>query len=97
MRAYSILLYYCYTPIDDPENFRKEHHLFCLSSNLKGRIIIAKEGINGTISGIKENCEKYMQFLKSDARFKNIEFKIDEHQGHVFKKLNVRVKPELVI
>ena len=93
---FSILLYYCYTPIDDPENFRKEHHLYCLSLNLKGRIIIAKEGINGTVSGIKENCEKYMQFLKSDARFKNIEFKIDEHQGHVFKKLNARVKPELV-
>ena len=93
---YSILLYYGYTPISDPKTFRLNHHLFCLSLDLRGRIIIASEGINGTLSGLKANCQTYMAALKQDKRFENIDFKIDQSQKHVFKKLNVRYKKEIV-
>src|SRR5690606_19498577 len=96
MKKYSILLYYYYTHIDDPETFREEHHLFCLENNLLGRIIIAEEGINGTVSGLQQDCEKYMAHLKSDPRFKDVEFKVDYHDQHAFQKLYVRVKPEIV-
>lgn len=94
--SHYILLYYCYTSIEDPEKFREEHHLFCLSLDLRGRIIIASEGINGTISGLKENCEKYMATLKADPRFATIDFKIEEFPSHSFQKLHVRVKSEIV-
>lgn len=93
---YNILLYYCYTSIDDTEQFRYDHHLFCLEHGIKGRIIIASEGINGTVSGTKEACEKYMERFKSDPRFASIEFKIEEHNKHAFTKLHVRVKSEIV-
>ncbi len=93
---YFILLYYFYTKIDNPEIFRDKHHLFCIENRLKGRIIVALEGINGTISGLKNDCENYINYLKSDQRFKNIEFKIEEHHKHAFQKLNVRLKPEIV-
>ena len=93
---YLILLYYCYTKIEDPESFREKHHFYCLELNLRGRIIIASEGINGTVSGLKEDCERYMKKLKSDARFSHIEFKIEPWQTHAFQKLNVRVKSEIV-
>ena len=72
MKDYLILLYYCYTKIEDPEAFRVEHHLFCIENNLRGRIIIAKEGLNGTISGLKEDSEKYMSLLHNDPRFSHI-------------------------
>ncbi|HHP7241019.1 MAG TPA: rhodanese-related sulfurtransferase [Cyclobacteriaceae bacterium] len=93
---YYILLYYCYTDIDDPEDFRESHHLFCIAHDLKGRIIVASEGINGTISGLKENCGIYMDVMKNDPRFQGIDFKIEPAADHAFKKLNVRVKPEIV-
>ncbi len=96
MKAYSILLYYCYTNIEDPEVFRKEHHLFCIQNNLLGRIIIAKEGINGTISGLKSDCEKYMSHLHADPRFAHTEFKVEPYESHAFQKLNVRIKDEIV-
>ena len=96
MKEYLILLYYCYTRIEDPEEFRLQHHLYCIEHHLLGRIIIASEGINGTISGKREDCEKYMQHLKADPRFDTIEFKIESSDHHVFQKLNVRVKPEIV-
>lgn len=95
-KNYSILLYYCYTHIEDPEDFREEHHLFCIENNIKGRIIVAQEGLNGTVSGLKEDCEKYMEKVLSDPRFAHTEFKIEPHETHAFAKLHVRVKPEIV-
>lgn len=93
---FQILLYYCYTEIQDPEQFREEHHLFCLDLGLRGRIIIAHEGLNGTVSGTKEATEMYMRTLKADPRFASIDFKVDVHHEHAFQKLHVRVKPEIV-
>ena len=96
MSKYKILLYYCYARIDDPEAFREDHHFYCLDLNLRGRIIVAREGINGTVSGLPNDCDKYMRTLQSDSRFANIEFKVDFSDSHAFQKLNVRVKPEIV-
>jgi UPF0176 protein len=96
MKKYSILLYYCYTHIEDPEQFREEHHRYCLQNGILGRIIVAQEGLNGTVSGLKEDCEKYMQDLKADPRFSHTEFKVEAHDTHAFQKLHVRVKSEIV-
>jgi UPF0176 protein len=95
-KNYSILLYYCYTPIEKPEVFREEHHLLCIEHNLRGRIIIAGEGINGTVSGLKKDCAAYMEHLKSDERFSEIDFKVEDHYEIAFQKLHVRTKPEIV-
>jgi UPF0176 protein len=93
---YSVLLYYCYTQIDNPDEFRNEHHALCIELNLRGRIIIAKEGLNGTVSGLKEDCEKYMQIIKNDKRFAGIDFKVEHSEKNAFHKLYVRVKEEIV-
>lgn len=95
-QPYSILLYYCYTTIEDPEAFREAHHRYCIEKGLRGRIIIAQEGINGTISGPKKICEAYMRDLKADARFAHVHFKVEAHDQHAFQKLHVRVKSEIV-
>ena len=95
-KNYNILLYYCYAEIEDPEAYREEHHLFCVEHNLRGRIIISSEGLNGTVSGLKEDCDKYMEYVKSDPRFAKTEFKIDQHHKHAFAKINVRHKEEIV-
>ncbi|UYZ64324.1 oxygen-dependent tRNA uridine(34) hydroxylase TrhO [Hymenobacter weizhouensis] len=93
---YLVLLYYCYTPIADPEAFREEHHRLCLRLNLLGRIIVAGEGLNGTVSGRRADCEEYMRVVKADSRFVALEFKVEEAPAHTFQKLHVRVKPEIV-
>ncbi|GAB2967982.1 rhodanese-related sulfurtransferase [Hymenobacter coalescens] len=93
---YRVLLYYCYTHIEDPVAFREEHHRLCLRLNLRGRIIVAGEGLNGTVSGTVADCEAYMQAVKADARFGALEFKVEEAPEHTFQKLHVRIKPEIV-
>ncbi|WP_042220439.1 oxygen-dependent tRNA uridine(34) hydroxylase TrhO [Oceanobacillus manasiensis] len=93
---YQVLLYYQYVPIEDPESFAAEHLQFCKELELKGRILVAGEGINGTVSGTKEQTKKYMEAMQNDPRFADMVFKIDEHEGHAFKKMHVRPREELV-
>ena len=93
---YRVLLYYNYTPIEDPEKFAKDHLAFCKELGLKGRILVAKEGINGTVSGTVEQTNAYMEAMHADARFKDTVFKIDVSEGHAFKKMHVRPREELV-
>ncbi len=96
MSKYRVLLYYYYTPIEEPVEFAAEHLAFCKEIGLKGRILVANEGINGTVSGDYEQTQAYMEKMQNDPRFKDIVFKIDEADGHAFKKMHVRPRPELV-
>ncbi|USB31841.1 rhodanese-related sulfurtransferase [Paenibacillus sp. YPG26] len=93
---YQILLFYKFVNIEDPEAFTAEHLQYCKDLGIKGRILIAKEGINGTLSGTVEQTEKYMADLRANPLFEDIVFKIDESEGHAFKKLFVRHRQELV-
>lgn len=96
MADLQILLYYKYTPIEHPEKFRQEHYKLCTDLNLKGRILVSEEGINGTLSGSIEDTQRYMDFMDADQRFAGINFKIDPAEEHPFKKLHVRYRPEIV-
>lgn len=93
---YCTLLYYCYTNIADPALYREEHNQLCIDLNLRGRVIVAAEGLNGTVSGTVADCQAYMDHLHADARFAHTDFKIEHTADHAFRKLNVRLKAEIV-
>jgi UPF0176 protein len=93
---YRVLLFYHYTKIPNLESFREEHLIYTKQLGLLGRIYISEEGINGTVSGTIEQINQYMYDLSSMECFKGITFKIDEAEQHVFKKMHVRIKNELV-
>src|SRR5437763_875668 len=95
-KPYRVLLYYKYAVVENPELWARQHLKFCKELGLKGRIIVAPEGINGTVSGPVEATEVYMRSLASDPQFSGIEFKIDEAEGHVFRKIFVRARQEIV-
>lgn len=93
---YQILLYYKYVPIDNPVRLMKEQRRLCEKLGLTGRIIVAKEGINGTVEGTIENTEKYISEMVKDPRFADIHWKKSEGIGDAFKKLQVKVRDEIV-
>lgn len=95
-KNYRVVAFYLYTRIEDAETFTLEHLKYCKSIGIRGRIYIAAEGINGTISGTLEICERYMRDLKADPRFAKTEFKVDEHHEHAFNRIHVRHKKEIV-
>ena len=96
MAQYQTLLYYCYSPIDNAEQFAADHLEFCKSLGLVGRIIVADEGLNGTVSGTAEACKSYMDGVHADLRFAKTDFKIDNVEEPSFIKMHCRYKPEIV-
>jgi UPF0176 protein len=93
---YQVLLYYKYVDINNPEEVRNAQRELCEKLNLKGRIIIATEGINGTVEGLKKDTRKYMASMDKNKLFAGIKFKKSEGAGEAFSKLIVRVRPEVV-
>ncbi len=63
---------------------------------MRGRMIVAKEGINGTFEGTTENTEKYMEIMKADPRFADIHWKKSPGTGDAFPRLSVKVRNEIV-
>lgn len=93
---YRILLYYKFVPIADHEALAREHLAFCKKLGVKGRILIAPEGINGTLSGTVEQTDEYIRVMNQIPVFRDMVYKIDESEQHAFRKIFVRPKKELV-
>jgi UPF0176 protein len=93
---HQILLYYLYTPIENADVFVGEHRALCDELELRGRILVSEEGLNGTVSGTVPNTEAYMGVMREDARFRKMSFKIDPVEEHVFRKLSVKLRSEVV-
>lgn len=93
---YEILLYYKYVDLPDAEDIVAWHKEFCKELGFKGRIIIAKEGINGTLEGKKEDTQKYIDKLTSDPRFDDVKFKRSVGTGNAFPKLSIKLRNEIV-
>jgi len=91
-----VLLYYKYVRIEDPESFVKSHRALCESLGLKGRILVAQEGINGTVIGEQEATQRYQETLQADPRFADMEFKISHGDASTFPKLMVKARSEIV-
>jgi UPF0176 protein len=93
---YKILLFYKYTKIEDPGKFRDAQMALCRALNLKGRMIVASEGVNGTFEGTAEDIKKYGEHLKSDPLFADVHLKISDGDGSAFPKLSIKARNEIV-
>lgn len=91
-----IILYYKFAPIADPEAVRLWQRALCEKLNLKGRILIAEHGINGTVGGDVDDLKAYVKETKQFSAFKGTVFKWSEGGRDNFPKLSIRVRKELV-
>lgn len=95
-KSYTILAYYCYTEIEDPQRGVKSHKEFLNLLDVRARIYIAYNGINAQMSLKSEDAERYIDWLKADPRFANILFKIDFYHEHVLPRVTVKFREQLV-
>jgi UPF0176 protein len=91
-----IILYYKFVPVLDPEMTMRWQRELCTRLNLKGRILISKHGINGTLGGNLIDLKAYKKAMNESVVFKDITFKWSDGGGSHFPKLKVKVKPEIV-
>ena len=68
----------------------------CQSQNIKGTILLAQEGINGTIAGSRQQIDAVLAFLRNDSRFADIEYKESYTEIPPFERLKIKLKPEIV-
>ena len=103
MAVPKVLLYYAFTPLADPEAIRLWQRDLCRSLNLRGRILISRHGINGTVGGELRNVKRYLRTTREFAGFASMDAKWSEGspldaQGLStdFPKLSVKVRNEIV-
>ncbi len=91
-----MILFYKYVGIRRPETVQKQQYALCRRFHLRGRIIVATEGINGTLEGTAHAIQRYIMHTKEDARFASIVFKRSSGTGDAFPKLSIKVRDEIV-
>lgn len=91
-----ILLYYKFAPLSDPEAVKLWQRTLCEKLNLKGRILVSKHGINGTVGGDLNDLKAYAKSVKEFAPFKGIVFKWSDGERDNFPRLSVKVRDEIV-
>ncbi|AOY56617.1 MAG: hypothetical protein RI933_343 [Actinomycetota bacterium] len=96
MDLQKVILYYGFAPVADPVALKLWQKTLCQSLNLKGRIIVSKHGINGTLGGNMEDLKKYVRATKEYPGFGKIDFKWSDGRGDEFPRLSVKNRNELV-
>lgn len=93
---YKILLYYKYVTLSDPWSLQKQQKELCEKLQIKGRILLSTEGINGTIAGSEKEINEYIKQTTEIFEFRDIEWKISWAEEQVFPRLRVVVRDEIV-
>lgn len=91
-----IILYYKFVPVVDPETTRLWQTELCTRLGLKGRIIVSKHGINGTLGGDLDSLRAYKSSMNKTTTFKGIDYKWSPGSAQDFPRLSVKVRDEIV-
>jgi UPF0176 protein len=91
-----VILYYKFVPVPDPAMTVRWQKELCGRLGLKGRVIISKHGINGTLGGDIENLREYKREMNRSVIFKGIMYKWSDGTGADFPRLSIKERPELV-
>ena len=96
MNKLYIYTFYRFITIGNKDKIKKQIDAVLSSKNLKGTILIANEGINGSISGEKFQIIDFLKFLRSIINVRNLNIKVNTTKLIPFKKIRVRLKKEIV-
>lgn len=91
-----VAAFYKFVRLDDYREMREPIYDFCFEIGLFGTILLAEEGINGTMSGSKEGIEALLERLRQDPRLSDLQAKFSRHYTTPFRRLRVRLKKDIV-
>ena len=87
---------YKFISFDDTEAMRPQLQALCQQLNLRGTILLTPEGINMFLSGLPADIDHYLSWLRSDARFADIEVKYSYSEEQSHKRMLVKIKKEII-
>jgi UPF0176 protein len=91
-----IAAFYKFVTLDDYLDRRQSLLNLCREHQIKGTILLAAEGINGTIAGTRSSIDTVLTYLKTDPCFADLEHKESIATKSPFDRLKVRIKQEIV-
>lgn len=92
----TVVTMYKFVGLPDYRLMRREILDYCMLHNIKGTILLAREGINGTIAGQRKNIDAILSFLESDPRLSGMEYKESGYDEMPFYRMKVRTRKEIV-
>ncbi len=95
-KEYVVAALYKFTPLENFESFRQPLKDTCDSSSVTGTLLLAKEGINGTIAGSREGIDKVLNHIRSIPGLSTLEHKESYTEEQPFLRMKVRLKREIV-
>tara|TARA_R110002072_G_scaffold42064_10_gene117971 strand:+ start:124087 stop:124905 length:819 start_codon:yes stop_codon:yes gene_type:complete len=93
---YEIIAFYKFITIDDCETFAPMLKERMLELDIMGTVLLAQEGVNGTVCGTPESIAEFKAILAAHPGLDDLEYKLSHAPGHVFNRAKVRVKPSLI-
>lgn len=96
MSSIVIAAFYKFVALPDYQERQRPLRDFCVSQDVKGSILLAAEGINGTIAGSRQGVDAVLAFLRQDAVFASLTHKESQADFMPFARMKVRLKQEIV-
>ena len=87
---------YKFVTLEDFEAMREPLQETMKAHSIRGTLLLAEEGINGTVSGTREGIDALLAWLKSDSRLADLDYKESLHEKQPFKRSKVKLKKEIV-
>lgn len=87
---------YKFVTLEDFHELRQPLLDACLQAEIRGSLLLAREGINGTIAGTRAGIDRVLAYLRADARFADIEHKESLDERQPFLRMKVKLKKEIV-
>lgn len=94
--TWKIAALYKFMPLKDLSALRAEVKARCAAFNIQGILLIAPEGMNGTIAGSPEKLDQFIDFLDQNFRIREGEVKFSFAEKQPFLKMRVRLKKEII-
>ncbi|HHP7232208.1 MAG TPA: rhodanese-related sulfurtransferase [Xenococcaceae cyanobacterium] len=91
-----IATFYKFVALPDCAEIKQPLLEYCLAQDIRGTILLAPEGINGTIAGDRAQVESVLAWLRNDSRLADLTNKESHADSFPFGKMKVRLKKEIV-
>lgn len=96
MENFVVAALYKFAKLSDYQDMQPLLQRVCLDNNIRGTLLLAAEGINGTIAGSRTGIDQVLAYLRADARLHDLEHKESFAAKNPFYRMKVRLKNEIV-